>query len=192
MAKCVVCLQKKGNRLCIALTERICSACCGQKRQKEIDCPEECAYLTMGQKFTKEKEEKSLLSGKRMTDEFTDRYLDVLQNIEFAISTTARKRQDVCDRNVKEALEEALRYYNSLSKKTEYRKPLMPDNTREIYEAIVAILKWRETKTKLFVGKLSNEEIIKCLQKILGSVNFHMKSWDGLTNYLDFIEEFVR
>ena len=191
MVKCVVCLQRKRDRLCAALDNRICSACCGQKRQREIDCPKGCGYLIMGQKFAKEKEEKRLFAGKRMTDEFLDKYADVVQNIECVISMTARNQGDVIDRNVKDALEEAIRYYHSLNTKTEYSESFMPNNTMEVYVAILGILEYRQTQTELPFPKITNEEIIECLQRVLKSVKFHSSGRSDSTNYLDFIQKFA-
>jgi len=45
MTKCARCNQRKGKRTCPALG-KICSACCGQHRRKDIDCPRDCAYLS--------------------------------------------------------------------------------------------------------------------------------------------------
>jgi hypothetical protein len=43
---CPLCRRRKGKRHCPAKGESICAACCGAKRRVEIDCPEDCAYLT--------------------------------------------------------------------------------------------------------------------------------------------------
>lgn len=43
---CPLCETRKGKRSCPARGALICSACCGQKRLVEIDCPPDCAYLT--------------------------------------------------------------------------------------------------------------------------------------------------
>jgi hypothetical protein len=45
---CPLCEARKGKRVCPARGALICSTCCGQKRVVEIDCPEDCVYLTGG------------------------------------------------------------------------------------------------------------------------------------------------
>lgn len=47
MAKpsCPLCGSRRARRACPALGESICSACCGAKRRKQIDCPPDCGYL---------------------------------------------------------------------------------------------------------------------------------------------------
>ncbi len=43
---CPLCRRRKGKRLCPAKGESICAACCGSKRRVQVDCPEDCLYLT--------------------------------------------------------------------------------------------------------------------------------------------------
>jgi hypothetical protein len=43
---CPLCRQRKGRRACPAKGASICPHCCGTKRRVEIDCPEDCVYLS--------------------------------------------------------------------------------------------------------------------------------------------------
>ncbi len=43
---CPLCRARNAKRACPAKGEAICAACCGSKRRVEIDCPEDCVYLT--------------------------------------------------------------------------------------------------------------------------------------------------
>jgi len=45
-APCPLCRQRKGRRACPAKGALICPHCCGTKRRVEIDCPDDCAYLS--------------------------------------------------------------------------------------------------------------------------------------------------
>jgi hypothetical protein len=42
---CRLCGQRRARRACPALGHEICAVCCGTKRQVEIQCPSDCAYL---------------------------------------------------------------------------------------------------------------------------------------------------
>jgi hypothetical protein len=42
---CPLCKRRKARRGCPALGEQICAVCCGTKRQIEIRCPSDCAWL---------------------------------------------------------------------------------------------------------------------------------------------------
>jgi len=43
---CPVCRVRKPRRACPALNQTICAVCCGTKRLVEIQCPDDCVYLT--------------------------------------------------------------------------------------------------------------------------------------------------
>jgi hypothetical protein len=43
---CPLCQKRKGRRLCPAKGETICAHCCGTKRRVEIQCPDDCVYLS--------------------------------------------------------------------------------------------------------------------------------------------------
>src|SRR5258706_14313451 len=43
---CPLCRTRKERRVCPALHQTICAVCCGTKRLVEIQCPDDCVYLT--------------------------------------------------------------------------------------------------------------------------------------------------
>lgn len=43
---CPLCRTRKERRACPALHQTICAVCCGTKRLVEIQCPDDCVYLT--------------------------------------------------------------------------------------------------------------------------------------------------
>lgn len=43
---CPLCHTRKPRRACPALQQTICPVCCGTKRLTEIQCPDDCSYLT--------------------------------------------------------------------------------------------------------------------------------------------------
>jgi hypothetical protein len=43
---CPLCQQRRPKRECPAVGQTICAVCCGTKRQGEITCPPDCAYLS--------------------------------------------------------------------------------------------------------------------------------------------------
>lgn len=49
IASCPLCERRRGKRACPALGRQICAACCGAKRQTEINCPPDCGYLVSAQ-----------------------------------------------------------------------------------------------------------------------------------------------
>jgi hypothetical protein len=45
--RCPLCSARQARRFCPALGREICPVCCGSKRQVEIRCPADCAYLAV-------------------------------------------------------------------------------------------------------------------------------------------------
>jgi hypothetical protein len=43
---CPLCRSRKERRACPALNQTICAVCCGTKRLTEIQCPDDCVYLS--------------------------------------------------------------------------------------------------------------------------------------------------
>jgi len=43
---CPLCRSRKERRFCPAVQQTICPVCCGTKRLTEIQCPDDCAYLS--------------------------------------------------------------------------------------------------------------------------------------------------
>jgi len=46
MAKCQRCEKRKAKRFCPAWGISLCSLCCGQIRQREVQCPSDCPHLS--------------------------------------------------------------------------------------------------------------------------------------------------
>ena len=77
MIKCVIC-NKKSKRLCPALNERICSLCCGTKRDKEIKCISECNFYLEGKSNENEK-----IIMKLIKESFNDDWNDLFYDEEY-------------------------------------------------------------------------------------------------------------
>ena len=55
MATCPLCSERAGKRYCPAKDAKICTVCCGTKREVEIDCPSSCPYLKASRSYEAEK-----------------------------------------------------------------------------------------------------------------------------------------
>jgi hypothetical protein len=130
-----------------------------------------------------------------------DEYLDVLQNIEFAIVTTYHDHPEMVDGHVIWALEAVLGSYRAEVAGRAPEEFSAAPVEADLYRALHNICEWR-------LGRLSPEdadaadlgpapepkrleEIVLCLKKILKSVNRWNRS-GGLRGYLTFIVQYVR
>jgi len=141
----------------------------------------------------------NLVPGDVMTVE--EEYLDVLQNIEFAIVSTYHDHPEMVDAHVIRALEAVLGSYRAeMAGRTaeEFSATLVE---ADLYRAIRNMCEWRLGRIReedVEAGPpgpapepIKVEEIILCLKRILKSVNRWNKS-GGQRGYLTFIVQYVR
>jgi hypothetical protein len=191
MAKCAACNLRKGKRNCPAFGSVICSQCCGAKREKEIDCPEDCFFLgKLKQYFTDrqdaqrvsdfEHEMKSIIRNE-------DPYEDILQNIEFIIYNTYKKKGNINDRDVEIALDYIIEMGKAqMDLPSKFLTRLAP-NIQGIVDAVDDILEFRESLVKEKEHLMTK---LKCIYRILDSVRTHYEP-DNSYSYLNFIGQFL-
>lgn len=192
MAKCVSCNSRKGKRNCPALAGLICSQCCGAKKVKEIDCPEDCFYMGKSQQYFTDRQESQQISDfereMKKTIGSEDKYLDILQNIEFIIHKIYKEQGNITDKHVETALDYLIEMGKAQMDLPSKFLTKVPPNVQNIVDAIDAILEMREAFTK---NKEQLMDRLKCIYRILDSVRTHYDPKDDCS-YLDFIGQFVR
>lgn len=191
MAICVSCNSRKGKRNCPALGSLICSQCCGAKRVREIDCPEDCFYMGKSKQYFTDRQESQQISDfereMKRTIGNEDRYLDILQNIEFIIHKIYRERGNITDKHVETALDYLIEMGKAQMDLPSKFLTKLPPNVQGVVDAIDDILEMRETFTK---NKEQLMDRLKCIYRILDSVRTHYDPKDDCS-YLDFIGQFV-
>lgn len=142
-------------------------------------------------------------------EDFEEKYLDVLQNIEAGIVSVYKRHPETVDWDALKAIETLIREYQA----EETHRPV-PDVDlkplpQEVYGAVKAMCEWRlgrsqaQTEEKKSFFKLpsrkseelpiepkTTEEIILCLKRIRKSIERWNKR-SGRQGYLDFISEFI-
>ena len=132
---------------------------------------------------------------------FEDKYLDVLQNIEFGIVRVYQERPELTDWDSLDVIEALIRGYTAEVRGRSRPNIRLSDLPLLVFDSVEAMCEWR-----LGRGRLSAEgnqpvdvemepktidEIIACLKRIRKSI----KRWNkvgGRQGYLNFISEFVR
>ena len=130
-----------------------------------------------------------------------EQYLDVLQNIEFAVVRTYHDHPEMADANVIRALEAVIGSYRAeMAGRTpeEFSASLVEG---ALYRAIRNMCEWRLGRVSPEDAELADlgpapepkrvDEIVLCLKKILKSVH----GWNrnaGQRGYLTFIVQYVR
>jgi hypothetical protein len=133
-----------------------------------------------------------------MTVPFEEEYQDVLQNIEFAIVSVDRERDDLSDWGVGEALDALIRHYGAEARGRGAPPLRLSEPEEEVFERVKAMCEWRLGRRAMLTSDdepipgpepLELEEIVACLKRVRLSV----KRWskEGRRGYLDFVGQFL-
>ncbi|MEO0108153.1 MAG: hypothetical protein ABIK62_03155 [candidate division WOR-3 bacterium] len=120
MKRCGVCGRRRGGRDCPVLGG-ICSLCCGAKRRRGVECPDDCRYLNVARQELEQRrpEFASLRRVRDIDPEFADALEESIRDVR------EDRFQDLRDREVKESLENVYRTLKTEEKGViyEYRSP---------------------------------------------------------------------
>jgi len=126
---------------------------------------------------------------------FEDEYLDVLQNIEMAIVSVYRERQDLLDYDVDKVLNLLWTEYRNEKTGRKTPMPFLNPNAQLVYDRVKEMCEWRLGRTDVIVSDefvkakpeaVSVDEIMDCLKRIRKSVALWTKE-GGRQGYLYFI-----
>jgi hypothetical protein len=142
--------------------------------------------------------------------DFEEKYMDVLQNIEFGIVSVYRQNAEMTDYDAQKAIETLIREYQAEQSNRSLPVIAIKPLVQETYDSVKAMCEWRLGRTQVetedkkpFFKQPSKkpaeipiepktvEEIILCLKRIRKSIEFWNRK-GGRQGYLDFISEFVK
>jgi hypothetical protein len=131
---------------------------------------------------------------------FEEEYLDILQNIEFAIINVYRSEQALTDYDVSKIVNILISGYQAELSNRDFRKPNISPLQERLYGSVKHMCEWRlgreaaDTEEKhLQMEKpetVTVEEIIACLKRIRKSVETWNKQ-GGRNGYLHYIDQFL-
>ena len=127
-----------------------------------------------------------------------DEYLDVLQNIEFAIVSVYREKPDLVDYDVDKALNALWMGYRAEQQGKASDPPIFNANAQLVYDRVKAMCEWRLGRYMMEAEKDGNpvevnpkplrlDEIMACLKRIRKSIDLWTKQ-GGRQGYLYFID----
>lgn len=118
MATCPLCSQRPRKRYCPAKDDRICSVCCGTKREVEIDCPSSCTYLKASRSYESEKpipDPEVVARVQRFDGRFVEQFHPLLDLLTVAIAEERQSSAWLVDNDVIEVLKALKTTLNTLS-----------------------------------------------------------------------------
>jgi hypothetical protein len=195
--RCWSCQKPHAKRKCIATNSFICSLCCGSKRKRRINCPDDCPYIIKAKQQWLEK-----LSITPSQFDFWRSHFDIIHNIEYTILTVKNLHHDLTDVDVKEALENLIKTSETELrgiiyeyKSSNYRIQLIIDSAQNIINQhrhikTTSKLQSAQQPVEQKLRKVDLEEIISSLKFILEltrqSINKNISK-----SYFDFLDLFT-
>jgi hypothetical protein len=132
--------------------------------------------------------------------EFENKYLDVLQNIEFGIVRVYRERPQMVDWDALDAIEALIRGYTAEARGRSWPTTRLSDLSQSVFDSVRTMCEWRlgrgqplmqgDQTVELEMKPVTAEEIIACLKRIRKSIGLWNKK-GGRQGYLNFVSEFV-
>ena len=125
-----------------------------------------------------------------------DKYLDVLQNIEFAIVSVYRKDNNLSDHDVMGALDALIDYYRAESRGYTPRDSSLAGKVENVFRQAKQICEFwlgrasLGTDVEIPISQITSDKIVSCLRKIRKSVEF----WNGeggRQGYLKYVSQFM-
>lgn len=124
-----------------------------------------------------------------------DKYLDVLQNLEFAIVHEFRRDRTILDMNVEDAVAALAAYYDAEVQQRTPPQPRLSEQSKKLFDAVKQVCEWRlgrstgpghEEETQ----PLAPDEMVSCLRRIRKSVKLWTKE-GGRQGYLNFVSQYI-
>jgi hypothetical protein len=129
-----------------------------------------------------------------------EEYLDVLQNIEFAIVAVYRDHPNLVDTGTLYAVETLIKVYSGELREREVALPQFKPEEQAVYDAARGMCEWRLGRSSMkddkgkdvkAVQPLTVEEIIRCLKRIQKSIETWYKR-GGRRGYYAFVNQFIK
>jgi hypothetical protein len=195
MAKCSRCNQRKAKRYCPALGSNICPLCCGLIREKRINCPPNCPFLSRHKPYQESKivHKRQAFSEEVLQDE---RLLWLTLQIEAPIKEYADKNPAFADKDALLALD-----YAKAKIEKGKSKLVLPGNEspskNEAGEAIFESIERSRYERAIILPQeveiYKKEEKLACLDNVILGLKYLTKgNWDGRTYILALSERFAK
>jgi hypothetical protein len=185
VTRCFLCERRRGVRHCPALNSEICSPCCGSKRRREVNCPDDCPRLTQSRDYLAHR-----LEGAEVLDAARKMSPDLLHNLELAILTTRDTRfRDLRDQEVKEALENTHRTILTVRRGVLYAYKSSDPRVQILTDAVQALIA-KHSQGEEGLRKPAPEEFEGCLVASLAVLKAAVRRNPESTEYLDLVTQY--
>ena len=190
---CPLCRRRKGKRFCPAKGELICATCCGTKQRVQVDCPEDCVYLTgahapgwAGRETERKRDLRRVAPQlQRLTEAQSQLFLVAL----VGLTTMPSRRRDLDDRLLGHAVSTFRRTVETRERGILYEH--RPDDMRAqgVIQELQAIFESKDAAGKPVTPP--DRDLLAVLEALDASVASTSKEVAGPTAFLETAERLV-
>jgi len=194
---CAICSDRKEKRFCLAVHGRICPQCCGEQRERTLDCPSECTYLQQARQHEKPRHledapPEEVFPKVELSDEFLQAREPVISGILQTIGKLSRRDRSLNDREVIAALVNLAKSYQTLVGSGLIYEQVPPSLAQQaLIEAVRRLLQeFRELEREhLGYTTLKDAEVLKVLVLALRLAHIHTSGRPLSRAFLDFLHD---
>ncbi|HZL70528.1 MAG TPA: hypothetical protein VFC29_24710 [Candidatus Limnocylindrales bacterium] len=194
---CAICSNRKEKRFCLAVHGRICPQCCGEQRERTLDCPSECPYLQQARQHEKPRQledapPEEVFPKVELSDEFLQAREPVISGILQTIGKLSRRDRSLNDREVIAALVNLAKSYQTLVGSGLIYEQVPPSLAQQaLIEAVRRLLQeFRELEREhLGYTTLKDAEVLKVLVLALRLAHIHTSGRPLSRAFLDFLHD---
>lgn len=133
---------------------------------------------------------------------FEEKYMDVLQNMEFALVQVYRQHESITDWEALNAINGLIRTYNAEQRKRQAPALKLDPLAQEAYDRVMTMCEWRLGRAEMrdeqdgplnlgdIMTPITLSETIACLKRIRKSIQMWQKE-GGRRGYFEFIDGFL-
>ena len=194
---CAICSDRKEKRFCLAVHGRICPQCCGEQRERTLDCPSECPYLQQARQQEKPRHledapPEEVFPKVELSDEFLQAREPVISGILQTIGRLSRRDRSLNDREVIAALVNLAKSYQTLVGSGLIYEQVPPSLAQQaLIEAVRQLLQeFRELEREhLGHTTLKDADVLKVLVLALRLAHIHTSGRPLSRAFLDFLHD---
>lgn len=194
---CAICSNRKEKRFCLAVHGRICPQCCGEQRERTLDCPSECPYLQQARQHEKPRQledapPEEVFPKVELSDQFLQAREPVISGVLQTIGKLSRRDRSLNDREVIAALVNLAKSYQTLVGSGLIYEQVPPSLAQQaLIEAVRRLLQeFRELEREhLGHTTLKDADVLKVLVLALRLAHIHTSGRPRSRAFLDFLHD---
>lgn len=152
---CQLCETRKARRHCPGVRGEICPQCCGNERERTVDCPLDCEYLIESRRHEKPHEpDPETIPHKDLViqESFLEKHTGLIMILSRAVVDAALGNPSVVDNDVRDALDALTRTYRTRESGLIYESQPANPYAAGIVQALKATIEDFERRTQEATG----------------------------------------